>query len=130
MMAYACPTCAAVSHHPMDEAQRYCARCKAFEDEWRTFEPFLGRVGYLHPRRITGGRYAAIAPMIYTHAIITGRIGDYWPTDDLWCYRDLATAKAALDAWDGTGEPEGWHRHPMSGHRPQQGDPLLEELFP
>ena len=57
----------------------------------------------------------AILPLFYTHAIIAG----ICPTgyEDRWCYADYDTAKAALDAWDGSGEPTGWHRHPTSGRR-------------
>ena len=33
--------------------------------------------------------------------------------------------RAAL-GWDGTGEPEGWYRHPASGRRRPEGDPAKE----
>lgn len=36
---------------------------------------------------------------------------------DRWCYPSYDAAKAAYDAWDGHGEPAGWHRHPASGRR-------------
>lgn len=32
-MSYTCPRCGAVSHHPKDEEQRYCARCNMFEED-------------------------------------------------------------------------------------------------
>jgi hypothetical protein len=63
------------------------------------------------------GRWAAIQPKMFTHAIVIGDIGDYDCIGDGWCYHDYATAKAALDAWDGQGEPVGWFRHPASGRR-------------
>jgi hypothetical protein len=79
--------------------------------------------GYTDVRELPGGRrYAAIMPLGFTHAIITGRIGDMIGIDDRWCYHDKQSAKAALDAWDGTGEPMGWHRHPASGRRVAQED--------
>jgi hypothetical protein len=85
---------------------------------------------YLNARRLPDGRYAAIYPLIYTHRIITVRAGDFMSYDDGWCYHDHGSAKAALDAWDGTGEPEGWHRHPASGRRREDGDPDREEIRP
>jgi len=77
----------------------------------------IDECGYLHPRPIPGGRYACVRPKIFTHAIVTGRIGDMATIDKNWCYETYQQAKAALDAWDGTGEPEGWFRDPDTGRR-------------
>ena len=35
-----------------------------------------------------------------------------------------------MDKWDGTGEPEGWMRHPSSGRRRPGGDPAQEHVRP
>jgi hypothetical protein len=59
--------------------------------------------------------WVAIRPLMFTHAIISGI--DELSHEGRWCYKDYRSAKAALDAWDGTGEPTGWHRHPKSGRR-------------
>jgi hypothetical protein len=56
-----------------------------------------------------------IAPLVFTHAIVSGI--DQCGYNDRWCYHSYAAAKAALDAWDGTGEPSGWHRNPRTGRR-------------
>lgn len=72
---------------------------------------------YMHPKPIGRGRYAAIHTMMFTHAIIIGKIGDYTCTEDRFCYKDYDSAKAALDAWDGSDEPTGWHRNPPTGRR-------------
>lgn len=82
--------------------------------------------GYLSPRPVGGGRWAAVCPLIYTHAIVTGRIGDRTGYDDRWCFSSREQALAALDAWDGAGEPMGWHRNPASGRRRPDGDPSME----
>lgn len=82
--------------------------------------------GYRDPRPIPGNRYAAIQPLMFTHAIIIGELGDMYSAGDRWCYHDYAAAKAALDAWDGTGEPSCWHRHPRSGRRRTDGNPAQE----
>lgn len=72
---------------------------------------------YLHIKEIPGNRYAAIYPLMYTTAIIVGDIGDEYSYRDLWCYHSMYAAKQALDAWDGEGDPEGWHRNPKTGRR-------------
>jgi hypothetical protein len=73
--------------------------------------------GYLRPKPLPGGRYAAIEPKVFTHAIVVGRIGERVGYDDTWCFETLDKATAALAVWDGTGEPQGWIRHPASGRR-------------
>ena len=73
--------------------------------------------GYLHARPIGGGLYACIRPLMFTHAIITGRIGNTDSFEDQWCYRSRTEARLSLDAWNGVGEPNGWHRHPATGRR-------------
>jgi hypothetical protein len=72
---------------------------------------------YARPKLLPGGRYACLAPQAYTVAIITGRVGDFTGIADRWCYHSEEAARRALDAWDGEGEPEGWHRAPYSGRR-------------
>jgi hypothetical protein len=73
--------------------------------------------GYLAPKLLPEGRYACLARFLHTTAIITGRVGDLVSMDDRWCYHDESAARRALLAWDGTGEPTGWHRHPGTGRR-------------
>ena len=77
--------------------------------------------GYVDPKPLDDGRYAALFQFMFTWAIVTGRIGDRNCYEDRWCYHDEDVARVALDAWDGTGEPEGWHRHPMTGRRRESG---------
>jgi hypothetical protein len=73
--------------------------------------------GYLGVKPLPGGRWAAIWPKAFTHAIITGAIGDAAGYADSWCYETLVQAWLALGRWDGPGEPEGWIRHPDTGRR-------------
>ena len=77
----------------------------------------IDECGYKHPRPLPGGRFACVARMMFTHALLVGRIGDRVGYADRWCYRSEAAAYKALQAWDGTGEPTGWVRHPDSGRR-------------
>ncbi|HDZ51431.1 hypothetical protein LCGC14_0113010 [marine sediment metagenome] len=85
---------------------------------------------YTNVRALNKTHYAAIMPLMFTHAIITGRIGNKAMYEDRWCYAGYDKAVAALEAWDGIGEPEGWHRHPATGRRREEGDPDLEILAP
>lgn len=53
---------------------------------------------------------------------------------DMWCFNDIGVALAALAAWDGKGEPEGWvehrptgrHRDPINGVIWKDTDPLVD----
>lgn len=68
-----------------------------------------------------------IQRLAFTYAIRSDV--DLWGIGNRWCYKGYAKAKAAFDAWDGTGEPLGWHRHPDTGrryHNPEGYQPGLE----
>jgi hypothetical protein len=73
--------------------------------------------GYRHVRMMPDGRWAGTTKLIFTTAIIVGKVGDLNGYQDRWCYRDESAALAALNNWNGVGEPTGWHRHPASGRR-------------
>ena len=87
------------------------------EETLRFIKYLVVECGYSDIRILPGRRYVAIMPLLYTHAIIIGSIGDQLGYADRWCYGGRAAAIAALEAWDGQGEPEGWHRHPGTGRR-------------
>jgi hypothetical protein len=88
------------------------------------------RINYLVPEILPGGRWKAILPLLFTHAIVYGTLGDMTGMDDRWCYESLGGAIEAFFNWDGTGEPEGWHRHPVTGRRRPEGNPDLEYVSP
>lgn len=81
-------------------------------------------------RRLDDRRYVSVMPLIYTQAIIWGYVGDLDCYEDRWCYHTAEAAILAASAWDGTGEPEGWHRHPRTGRRRPDGDPTKEHIAP
>lgn len=95
--------------------QRLC-----LENGYRAAKPLPARPGF----------YACICDFIYTTAILYGELGDAFGYRDRWCFHDLRTAVAAYAAWDGEGEPQGWHRHPDSGRRRPDGDAAREYLNP
>jgi hypothetical protein len=90
------------------------------------FLTWLMQQGYKDCRPLPNNRYAAISPLMYTHAIITGRMLDRTGYENRWCFDSYESAKNAMDEWDGTGEPYGWHRHPSTGRRRPDGDAALE----
>ena len=63
------------------------------------------------------GWYKALHPLLYHHMMIIGRIDDQIGYEDRWCFADFECALEAFNAWDGTKgtEPDGWHKHPLSG---------------
>lgn len=73
--------------------------------------------GYRHVRILPNNRYAAVLPLMFTSAIVIGNMHDRFGYEDRWCYHSGTEANTALEAWDGEGEPTGWHRHPRSGRR-------------
>jgi hypothetical protein len=86
-------------------------------DELSFMDWLKNECGYSHVRPLPGKRWAATSRLMYTTAIVTGTIGDKINVADRWCYSNPNVATAALEAWDGAGEPQGWHRHPATGRR-------------
>jgi hypothetical protein len=73
-----------------------------------------------------------VAPLMFTSAVIVGPVGDHY-YDDRWCYTGPLAALDAARAWGGPwngGEPTGWHRHPGTGRRREDGDPERETVMP
>lgn len=88
--------------------------------------------GYVDAKKVKmlkDGTVAIVYPFIFTDAILVftpAALLDPWGGyHDRWCYEPGKACKA-LDQWDGTGEPSSWHRHPTTGRRRTNGDPLTE----
>jgi hypothetical protein len=90
---------------------------------------FLLDQDYRNPKPISGKRCACLVKFLFTWAILVTRIGDQAGYEDRWCYSSYGKAKMALELWDGTGEPVGWHRHPPSGRRRQFVDGQIVETI-
>src|SRR5215217_1417986 len=88
------------------------------DQEWLDLK--APELGLVEAKVIGDGLYAGLLPKIYTTALITGEIGDESQYLDHWCYDSREAASRALQVWDGTGEPTGWHRHPSTGRRVSQ----------
>lgn len=68
------------------------------------------------------GRRISVIPLMYTAAVAIGQRNSLTWYDDRWCYHSVSAAWEAAMRWDGTGEPDGWHRHPDTGRRRPGGD--------
>lgn len=86
-----------------------------------------GRVWFW--KDLDDGRVVWVFPMMYNARIGVG-LGSMGTLDDGWCYESVEVAIRAAQAWEGEGEPEGWHRHPGSGRRRPGGDPAQEFVAP
>jgi hypothetical protein len=90
---------------------------------------FLKSMGYTDPCVLPDGRFAAVLPLMFTAAIITcSREHLRTGIDERWCFHDKNKALESLRKWNGTGDPEGWHRHIPSNRRRTDGDPLREYI--
>lgn len=85
------------------------------------FMLFLQGEGYENIKLSKVGLWAATFEFMFTYGIILGNIGDTFGYLDRWCYETAEGAKTALEQWDLHGEPSGWHRHPLTGRRKENG---------
>lgn len=74
---------------------------------------------------LPGGREWIVYRDVFTYRMLIGRPDLGWG-DDVYDFLTLSAAVEAGELWDGEGEPSGWHRHPPSGRRRPDGDPLRE----
>lgn len=74
---------------------------------------------YRYLREMPDGRVCGILRLLL-HWTIHVDVHEFG-YEDRYCYSTFSGARAALDAWDGTGDPVGWHRHPASGRRRNPG---------
>lgn len=83
-------------------------------------------LGYSYIKPIDELHWAGLFQFAFTWAIIVGRFDDMSCYLDRWCYHDFDHAKQSLLAWNGAKEPGGWHRHPVTGRRRENGDASKE----
>ena len=87
---------------------------------------YLKNEGYTLLKVFEDGNISGILNLIYTCAIVSGLTKTGY--ENRWCYHDEISAIVALTNWDGEDgtEPDGWHRHPQSGRRRENGDASKE----
>jgi hypothetical protein len=96
------------------------------------YAKFLCQNGFSDIRFINQTTYVAILKFLFTAAIVKGTIGDTIGYNDRWCYHSVEDARKALTEWDPLTqqEPAGWHRHPTTGRRREEGNPASEYFAP
>lgn len=87
--------------------------------------------GYTNLRPLPNGDIAGLHQFAFTCAILRFSPRDWhFGYCDRWCYCTQDAARSALLKWDGTGDPDGWHRHPSTGRRRPDGDKEKEYINP
>lgn len=81
-------------------------------------------------KELADGRDIVVVPLAHGYAAICTSRRNSPFRDGYWQYQRATTALAAAEAWDGTGEPDGWYRHPATGRRRPDGDPEREVFWP
>lgn len=77
-------------------------------------------------KALPDGRVLVVEPTLFGARLCVAQAADPMYYEDVWCYPSAEAAAAAMAAWDGAGEPAGWHRHPTTGRRRPDGDPARE----
>jgi len=87
---------------------------------------------YLWARLLDDGRRGVYLMPLFSGSLRLG-IGLHGDDSltDVWDYSSdvpgcVDAGWRAAIGWDGTGEPEGWYRHPRTGRRRPDGDPAKE----
>lgn len=62
-------------------------------------------LGYHAPRRLPDGRWIALQRMLYTTGLFVLEVPEFYRTR--YCYERWTDAEAALQVWDGSGDPPG-----------------------
>lgn len=82
---------------------------------------------YMHD--MGNGQCLLLCRLLFHWTVKRNEIGDFESYIERWCYQTAPLGLAAIHEWasrDFEGEPLGWHRHPDSGRRRDNGDPAKE----
>ena len=73
------------------------------------------RNAYAALKILPDGRLCGVLPLLFhwTMHVDIDPIG----YNDRYCYATRQLALDALEKWDGTADPQNWHRHPNTGRR-------------
>ena len=82
--------------------------------------PAVIREFYTDMRALPDGRIIGVHRLLF-HWTLHIDI-DAYGYGDRYCFATYRLAKEAFDHWQGEGDPEGWHRHPMTGRRRRLAD--------
>lgn len=79
---------------------------------------------YVAMRQLPDGRWLGVHRLMFhwTLHVDVSEMG----YEDRYCYDHLLVAIEAMNAWDGTGDPIGWKKHPSTGRTRIEADPAKE----
>ena len=87
----------------------------------------LLRMKLPEPYKVIGDIAIRVHPMTYGKGrLCIGHVDDWCGYEFGYCYTSPEEAFAAADAWDGTGEPQGWMKNLQTGRYRKNGDPAKE----
>ena len=92
-------------HHYFDVRQGWCRCDRRCDDHQEKEERIDWRSFYSPIRSLPTGVNAGIQDMVYTAGLFVGMDENGYRTR--YCYATRAQAEAALNAWDGKGDPPG-----------------------
>ena len=78
-----------------------------------------------------GVRWIGYKPLMFHYTLMWGYMGDKTSIEGRWCYERLDEVRQAFIEWGLTffeGEPEGWHRDPLTARRRPGGDKSKEYI--
>lgn len=80
------------------------------------------RAAYHFMRLLPDGRIVGVHRLMFHWTLHYGL--DWAGYEGRYCYMTFEGAVAAAEAWDGTGDPGGWHKHPPTKRRrdPETGE--------
>lgn len=89
-------------------------------------EAYFLEQGYVAVRQ-AGDEWLGVLPMPFGKGRLCSGLS-FSGHENLWCYESLPEAIAAMNTWnpEEAEEPAGWFRHPLTGRRRPDGDPLKE----
>jgi hypothetical protein len=89
------------------------------------------REGAIYWRALPDGYEITVYPMTFGKARVCYGLQHDRCIIDAYCYPTRAQALDAAAVWTGEGDPpDGWHRHPNSGRRRDDGDATREYVMP
>lgn len=106
------------------------------EDLYGNYEAYRDYMIEMEPRchkmiDMGDGTCLMLKPLLFHYTLLRMNIGDTEGYFDRWCYQDLSLMEKAVEEWESRnweGEPEGWHRHPLTARRRPNGNKAEEYI--
>lgn len=84
------------------------------------------RATYMRFWRLPDGRLCGLQRLLFHYTVHVDIFA--FGYSDRYCFITAELALDAMSRWDGTGDPDNWHRHPTTGRRRPDADPAREHI--